>query len=277
MRGTLVRLGEYNRPRLLQGVVDYLKTQHIDVTIRVLDGQTAELWVQDRHLEKALPIWQQFIRDPHAQQFQDAAWALNQTSPLFTYPSSSLNLMSRAKALDPFVFLTALICFVTFFSLHLVAPEATFHTFQFEKSNAFHWFSPVFLHFDVLHLVFNLMWWIYLGDKIAKQFSQLTLITLFACSALASNWMQYLIVDANFGGMSGVVYALCGFLWLNHSRYPHGPMLLPKAMIGLMLVWMLVGFADILYVSMANWAHLFGLIVGGLLGWGWGKPSGTST
>jgi len=32
-----------------------------------------------------------------------------------------------------------------------------------------------------------------------------------------------------------------------------------------MVVWMLLGFAEVLPISMANWAHLFGLLSGMLL------------
>jgi GlpG protein len=33
-----------------------------------------------------------------------------------------------------------------------------------------------------------------------------------------------------------------------------------------MLIWLALGFADVLFVSMANWAHLFGLLSGAALG-----------
>jgi GlpG protein len=33
-----------------------------------------------------------------------------------------------------------------------------------------------------------------------------------------------------------------------------------------MLVWLALGFADVLFINMANWAHLGGLVAGASLG-----------
>ena len=77
-----------------------------------------------------------------------------------------------------------------------------------------------------------------------------------------SNWAQYLLVDNRFGGLSGVVYALLGFAWIYSSKLPEEKQLITKPVVGFMLVWMVLGFADVLFISMANWAHLFGLLSG---------------
>ena len=42
-------------------------------------------------------------------------------------------------------------------------------------------------------------------------------------------------------------------------------MTLPRAIVGFMLVWLVIGYADVLWVNMANTAHLVGLISGCLL------------
>lgn len=269
LRGALVLLGTYHHPRLLQGLVDYLQTQEITATVKVIDSQTAEVWVPDAQFLQAQEIWLTFLQDPHAAKFQDAAWQVNRPSPLFEYQNSNLHLWSRALALNPLILLVALASLVTFAFLHLIAPEPTYHLLQFSRLNVLNWFTPVLMHFDALHLIFNLMWWVYLGNRIVKTYGARSLIVVTLSSALLSNWMQFGLVGPNFGGMSGVVYALCGFVWLNGIRYPSQPKLLPNAMVGMMLLWMAVGFADVLYISMANWAHLFGLLSGALLGYSW--------
>lgn len=277
MRGTLVLLGQYHQPRLLQGLVDYLHTQNIATTIKVIDSQTAEVWVVDTQFTQAKEIWLTFLKEPHAAKFQDAAWLVNRPSALFQYQNSNLNLWSRTLALNPLVLLVAVASLVTFAFLHLFAPESTYYLLQFSRSNVFNWFTPALMHFDALHLIFNLMWWVYLGDKVVEQYRVHCLAVVTVSSALLSNWMQFALVGPNFGGMSGVVYALCGFVWLNGVRYPSQPKILPNAMIGLMLVWMMIGFADVLYVSMANWAHLFGLLAGALLGYSWPRAKNLKT
>jgi GlpG protein len=275
LRGTLVLLGTYHQPRLLQGLVDYLQTQNITTTVRVLDGRTAEVWVEEAQLPEANAIWLTFLNEPTAAKFQDAAWQVDRPSALFQYQHTSLNLWSRTLSLNPFVLLVALASIVIFASLHLFSPEPTYRLLQFDTQYIANWFTPIFMHFDALHLIFNLMWWVYLGNKIALNYGSRCLLLVTLTSALLSNWMQYYLVGPNFGGMSGVVYALCGFVWLNGVRYPNQEKILPNAMIGMMLVWMAIGFADVLYVSMANWAHLFGLLSGALLGYSWPRAKNT--
>ena len=65
-----------------------------------------------------------------------------------------------------------------------------------------------------------------------------------------------------FGGLSGVVYGLLGFCWIYSALNPKQPALVTTAIVGFMLVWLVLGFADVLFVGMANWAHLGGLVSG---------------
>ena len=73
-----------------------------------------------------------------------------------------------------------------------------------------------------------------------------------------------------FGGMSGVVYALLGYIWIKDKVVPDPQLTLPPGIIGFMLGWLVVcmtGILDLLLgVGVANGAHLGGLIIGMLLG-----------
>ncbi|CCQ09492.1 GlpG protein (membrane protein of glp regulon) [Pseudoalteromonas luteoviolacea B = ATCC 29581] len=280
MHRALIRLGQHNHPRELQGLVDALQLAKIQVEVRIRDSTHAEIWISEKDQVTASVIWSRFCKNPQADEFQQAAWHLERPKPLVKYSGSNLNLLSRAIKLNPLVQLITIICLVTFISLHYLEPQATFNFFKFSVVSWPTWFSPMFLHFDALHLVFNLMWWIYLGDKIAKRLGTFTLMTLCVLSGLISNWMQYLLVDGNFGGLSGVVYALCGFAWLRHIKCPNEETMLSTAVIGMLLIWMIIGFADVLFINMANWAHFFGLLSGALIGWLWPRmtrPSDTGT
>ena len=70
------------------------------------------------------------------------------------------------------------------------------------------------------------------------------------------------MVGPNFGGLSGVVYGLLGFCWIHSFLNPNKPALVSTAIVGFMLIWLVLGFADVLFVGMANWAHLGGLLSG---------------
>ena len=91
--------------------------------------------------------------------------------------------------------------------------------------------------------------------------------------AIASNLGQYLWSGpALFGGMSGVVYGLLGYIWIRNRVYPSPILSLPGGLLGFMLIWLLAGmsgFMELLMgVNIANAAHAIGLISGMVLG-GW--------
>ena len=101
--------------------------------------------------------------------------------------------------------------------------------------------------------------------SIEKELGKGTLINLFLVSAIFSNLGQFFVSGANFGGLSGVVYALVGFVWWYGYLAPEKGLSLSKPIIGFLLFWLVLGFLDILPVNVANTAHLLGLISGCLL------------
>jgi GlpG protein len=127
-------------------------------------------------------------------------------------------------------------------------------------------FTPMFIHFGVLHLVFNMMWFYQLGSMIEARQSSLFLFAFIAVSAALSNLAEYFIGGHyNFGGMSGVVYALLGYIWIR-GKYDRGSGLyLDPQSVTIMLIWLVACFTGILG-HVANMAHLAGLIVGAAWG-----------
>ena len=128
--------------------------------------------------------------------------------------------------------------------------------------------SPVFLHFGWLHMVFNLLWWWELGRRIERQ-SGLVLVTLLLLTSVSGNVAQAWQVASLFGGLSGVIYGLLGYIWVmdrfNAPRYH-----LPQNILIFMLLWLLLGisglFSALGFGAMANLAHIGGLLSG--VGWG---------
>jgi len=128
-------------------------------------------------------------------------------------------------------------------------------------------FTPMFLHFSMLHLIFNVYWLWSLGSVLEIRYRSWRFLLLVLSVALVSNLAQALIVGSNFGGMSGVNYGLFGFL-LIHSRYHPAPSFtLDKQTVFVMLAWLVVCFTGKLG-AVANWAHLFGLLTGAGAGFG---------
>lgn len=128
--------------------------------------------------------------------------------------------------------------------------------------------SPMLLHFGWLHLVFNGMWWLDLGRRIEHQ-SKVVLVSLLVVTSLGANVAQAWQEISLFGGMSGVVYGLLGYIWVM-DRYNAPRYHLPQSILIFMLLWLLLGLSDLLLVlgfgAIANMAHIGGLVAG--VGWG---------
>jgi GlpG protein len=80
-----------------------------------------------------------------------------------------------------------------------------------------------------------------------------------------SNLAQYFRSGPNFGGMSGVIFALFGYAWMQSRYVPGSGLYLPGQTIILCLLWL---FACNIQEKMpiANMAHGAGLAVGIVLG-----------
>lgn len=131
------------------------------------------------------------------------------------------------------------------------------------EQDVWRWLSPAFLHFGWLHLVFNCLWLFAVGRLIEWRSSS-AFILVFLASALAGNALQWFMGDWRFGGLSGVVYGVVGYVWL-WDRLRADKYAVPSIYLGISLFFLLIGFANldgILGVNMANGAHLGGLLGG---------------
>ena len=128
--------------------------------------------------------------------------------------------------------------------------------------------TPIFLHFNFLHILFNSMWLHSLGSQIEKKKGAKFFITFILCTAIVSNLTQFLITGPAFGGMSGVVYGLFGYVWIKSRLDPgdgfHIDPIVAMVMLGFFFVCFTGAFGGV-----ANWAHAGGLVVG--LCWGYGS------
>jgi GlpG protein len=127
--------------------------------------------------------------------------------------------------------------------------------------------TPIFMHFGIIHLLFDMWALAALGTIIEYRRGTRTLALLVLVSAIASNlgeylWMMNSIGHAElFGGMSGVAYALFGYIWMKGENEPEQGMILHPSTVQIMLLWLvacMLGFVG----NIANAAHVVGLLVG---------------
>ena len=76
--------------------------------------------------------------------------------------------------------------------------------------------TPAFLHFGLFHVLFNSLWMWDLGRRLELGLGKSRYVLFFVITAIVANLTQYFWESSPwFGGMSGVVYALGGFLWIS--------------------------------------------------------------
>jgi GlpG protein len=134
--------------------------------------------------------------------------------------------------------------------------------------------TPMLVHFGILHLAMNGMWYWELGRRIESREGSWHLLGLTLLFSLVSNYTQYLVSGPTlFGGLSGVLYGLLGHCWIFQWLAPNPVYRLPRGVLIMMLVWLLLCLSGLIsmlgFGAIANGAHVGGLIIGcvtGLLG-----------
>lgn len=129
--------------------------------------------------------------------------------------------------------------------------------------------TPIFLHFGIFHVLFNSLWMWDFGRRLEYLMGSGSFLLFVVITGIASNLTQFIWSGSpNFGGMSGVVYALVGFVAVRQRLVPHPLVNVPPALIGFMLFWLVLcmtGVVDyFISGSVANAAHVGGLVAGAI-------------
>ena len=132
--------------------------------------------------------------------------------------------------------------------------------------------TPIFVHFGVMHLVFNMFMVYQLGSLVEDRRGTLQMGLMVLGIAIVSNLFQALVPGdwggggVNFGGMSGVLYGIFGYLFIKSRWEPELGMRIPQSTVVILILWMLLGFSgvldDLIGGHVANWAHGIGFLTG---------------
>lgn len=222
-------------------------------------------------VERALPICEAFLKHPGDPKYQQAAWESGEHVALHPGKPSNLsiaNLVGWART-APFTAAILFICTAVFVLSYLglfsvLGSYLRMLPLSAVVSSHEYWrlITPAFLHFSAVHFIFNVLWWSMIGAQIERVLGLSMILLVFVVSAITSNVAQVLVSGPAFGGLSGVVYAVLGFVWWLGWLKPAWGLSIPRPVIGFMLVWLVLGYTDILWVNMANTAHTVGLISG---------------
>jgi GlpG protein len=261
----MLMITSFTNPRVAQAFVDYMATQGIILTIQ--QHNQSDIWLADEsqagRVHKELARFQENPADPR---YLAASWQSGQTNSGLHYRRFPFIETLKANA-GPVTLTVLFACILVFILMNVVGDQTMMvwlawpydASVQFE---AWRYFSHALMHFSVMHILFNLLWWWYLGGAVEKRIGSGKLIVITAISALLSGFVQHQFSGPWFGGLSGVVYALMGYVWLRGERDPESGIFLQRGLILFSLVWLVAGWFDLFGMSIANGAHVTGLLVG---------------
>lgn len=256
----------------LQELSDYLRARGLQHRITEEQGQQC-LWVLD---ERVVPALQEFLA-----QYSQGGIRLDSAPVAETAPYSAPSVIQQATQVPVVILLIALSALGAFL---VESGSQLVHWFSFQEfsttritpladslaaGEVWRLLTPIFLHFGIFHVLFNSLWMWDLGRRLEYLMGAWSFLLFVVLTGVASNVAQYLWSGTPaFGGMSGVVYALVGFIAVRQRMVPHPLVAVPSALIGFMLFWLVLcmtGVVDYFIAgSVANAAHLGGLIAGAL-------------
>jgi GlpG protein len=139
--------------------------------------------------------------------------------------------------------------------------------------------TPIFIHFGPIHLLFNMMMLYPLGGAVEMRRGSWRFLLLVLTLAVTSNLAQYFLDpdylrgtgfifrhNPLFGGMSGVLYGLFGYIWMKSRYEPDLGLYVSRNTVVSLMVWYFLCLARV-FGNIANMAHTAGLVVGMLIGY----------
>ena len=138
--------------------------------------------------------------------------------------------------------------------------------------------SPVILHANILHILFNMLWLWFLGRLVESRIGIIRYLVISVIIGLVSNAAQYLMSGPLFMGYSGIIAGLAGFIYIRQKNAPWEGYPIQKA------TWVFLGafifgmallqfgmfllnryYGTDLPSVLANTAHITGVFVGMIL------------
>ncbi|WP_111657174.1 rhomboid family intramembrane serine protease [Isoalcanivorax indicus] len=272
----MIELARFRHAQPAHLLVAALRGDGIAARVRDEQGEVV-LYLQDAaRFDEARALVELFLRNPADPRFAGAAWQASAPAqarqdgdrgdldqpPLFSGAwLSSMGPVTRAVlGVTLVVFLAQQFMGPTVYR-YLMFPESL-GMLALEPWRAV---TPMLLHFGLLHLAFNLLWWMELGRIIERFQSGPQLVGVTLVTAVVSAMAQFLASGPAFGGLSGVVYGLLGYLWIYGKVNPQAGYGLRREIVLFMLAWLVICYVGLAGI-VANEAHLFGLLSGCALG-----------
>ncbi|HEX2677154.1 MAG TPA: rhomboid family intramembrane serine protease [Polyangiales bacterium] len=167
---------------------------------------------------------------------------------------------------------TRILKYFTIASFVKIGGMASWHGYEdINHGELWRLFTPALIHFGIFHLLFNAFWLLDFGGTLERFQGPLRFALFVAAAALISNLAEFeLGGQPVFGGLSGIIYALMGYLWVRGRLDPLSGVGIAPPLVTFFLVLLVLGFTDVLSSlggPRANYCHLGGLVTGAFYGY----------
>ena len=266
------RLTHFDSAPLGQGFLNVLEKKNIEAHLTENQDGTHSVWIlDDENLKEASLLLKEFQKNP-------TEGAASKKKAEKETRHRQVDVRTQVWQQDePNRFLTVILMLISGFvylgqeggfpssvvaKLHIADPVYQTPFFGEILAGEF-WrlISPIFLHFNMIHILFNMLWLYQLGSMIETIEGSKKLFWLVMVAGVLSNILQYTVTGPAFGGMSGVVYGLLSYAWGMGQWNPQSGYFIDKGTFGFMMVWLVLCFLGI-FGPVANFSHLGGFLVG---------------
>lgn len=261
----MLMITSFNNPRVAQAFVDYMQTQGVILTVQ--HHAQSDIWLADEsQAERVRAELARFMENPGDPRYLAASWQSGHTDSGLHYRRFPLMAAVRERT-GPLTLAIAALSVLVFVLMGILGDQSVMMWLAWPwdasvQYEAWRYFTHAIMHFSLLHIVFNLFWWWYLGGAVEKRLGSGKLLVITLISALLSGFIQHKLTGPWFGGLSGVVYALIGYVWLRGVRDPEPQVALPNGLFIFTVLLMVAEWFGLTGFSVASGAHTAGLVIG---------------
>ncbi|WP_372369090.1 rhomboid family intramembrane serine protease [Candidatus Uabimicrobium sp. HlEnr_7] len=263
------KIGKLENKKSAEKLNNYLLSKEIDNIIKSTNEKEYVLWIEDEDkLTEAKKIFGEFIQNSEDPRYTSVI--VDKSPKKKRAKKITLVLGPRYPYLTQVLILTSVIVTALFHSPELKEMRIPENVLLWRNPfNGYYWtlITPIFVHFGVLHLLFNMLALHHLGFLIEGKQGTIFYLTQVVVIAIISNVAEFVMSPSYFGGMSGVLYGQFGYLWIRGrlDKTRDWDIYLTDSVIKFAIIWFFLCWLVI--PDIANYAHTGGLLSGMLWGY----------
>ncbi|HWN96368.1 MAG TPA: rhomboid family intramembrane serine protease [Methylomirabilota bacterium] len=273
-------IGHFDNDKDARKFGDFLYVQGMETEFE-RDGSRWAVWIRsDDHVASASKLLEEYRVNPNDPKFEAGAPAEKLRQRAKSEDEEYQKRVVPGKKLFPgltgrgfgFVSYGLIACCIVIFLMSGMGEDreriaGLFITWEgglreIKRGEVWRLVSPILIHFSIMHILFNMLWMRDLGSLFEGRLGSGYFAVFVVIVGAVSNYAEYAISHhPMFGGMSGVVYGLIGYVWIRGHFDPGAGLHLDRQSLIFALIFFVLCFTRLLG-PIANYAHGSGLLLG---------------